>query len=188
MKRLFILPLLVLLFAIPLSAQERYHGDGIDDALRFVPLATAVTLKSCGVESRSDWKHFALNIAISSAISAVTTYTLKHTISSERPDGTDNHSFPSGHTSFAFSGAHLLHKEFGHQSPWISVAGYTVAGITAIDRVRRNRHHWGDVCAGAAIGILSTELSYYLTPRLFPQSKSSQLSFSPTSITLQLNY
>ena len=186
MKRRLAIIFLTLFLPLAMFGQKEYHGDGIDDVLRFVPLASAITLKGCGVESRSQWKPFLLNIAISSGITVATTYTLKHTISSERPDGTDHHSFPSGHTSFAFSGAHLLHKEFGHQSPWISVAGYAVATATALDRIRRNRHHWPDVAAGAAIGILSTELSYYLTPRLFPKASSSRLSLSPTTVTLCL--
>ncbi len=186
MKRSFATILLALFLPLAMFGQKEYHGDGIDDALRFVPLATAITLKTCGVESRSEWKPFLLNIAISSAITAASTYTLKHTISSERPDGTDDHSFPSGHATLAFSGAHLLHKEFGRQSPWISVAGYSVAAVTSIDRIRRNRHHWPDVAAGAAIGILSTELSYYLTPRIFPKASASHLSLSPTTVTLCL--
>ena len=37
-----------------------------------------------------------------------------------------------------------------------------MAALTAADRVRRNRHHWDDVAAGAAIGIGGTMLGYFL--------------------------
>ena len=88
-----------------------------------------------------------------------------------RPDGTDNHSFPSGHTAVAFCGATVLHKEYGKISPWISVAGYAVATATALDRVRRNRHHWGDVAAGAAIGYLSAEAGYWIVDKIMGKKK-----------------
>ena len=32
---------------------KEYHGDGIDDALRFVPLASAFVLKAAGVDGKS---------------------------------------------------------------------------------------------------------------------------------------
>lgn len=160
--------LIIIAFAVlgPLncSAQqyERYHGDGIDECLQYVPLASTYILKAAGVDAQSSWKRLLVNSATSFVVNAGVTYALKHTIHSTRPDGTDDHSFPSGHTSIAFCGAAILHKEFGKVSPWISVAGFTVATVTAVDRVRRNRHHWGDVVAGAAIGILSVEAGYRL--------------------------
>ena len=43
--------------------------------------------------------------------------------------------------------------EYRKVSPWIGVAGYALATGVAVDRIRRNRHHWGDVVAGAAIGV-----------------------------------
>ena len=79
-----------------------------------------------------------------------------------RPDGTDNESFPSGHTSVAFCGATTLMHEYRKVSPWIGVAGYAVATGVAVDRVRRNRHHWEDVVAGAAIGVASAEAGYLI--------------------------
>ena len=172
-----------------LYAQKPYHGDGIDDVLRFVPLAGAITLKTCGVDSRSDWQHFALNAALSTAMTSATTYGLKKVVHSTRPDGTDDDSFPSGHTSIVFSGAHFLHKEFGHHSPWISIAGYTIATATAIDRIRRNRHHWADVGAGAALGILSTEASYCLSSLILPSHQESMtLMMTPTTIHFSLTW
>ena len=110
------------------SAQPKaYHGDGADDVLRFVPVASVFALKVCGVESSSSWKRLVVNTAASIAISSGTTWGLKHLVSEERPDGTDEKSFPSGHTTFAFAGAHQLYKEYGRQSVWIPVAGYAVA-------------------------------------------------------------
>lgn len=158
--------LVVLLFVmcvLPAHAQHKsYHGDGIDDYLRFVPIASVYALKASGVEGASSWKRLLVNTATSCAITVGVTWGLKAAIKDNRPDGTGDDAFPSGHTSFAFAGATILHKEYGKVSPWISVAGYGVAAVTAVDRVRRHRHEWDDVLAGAAIGILATEAGYFL--------------------------
>ena len=43
---------------------------------------------------------------------------LKKVVNEERPDHSDNKSFPSGHAAMAFAAATSLHKEFGKQNPW----------------------------------------------------------------------
>ncbi len=153
---------------------KRYHGDGIDDVLQYTPMATSFLLKAVGVECRSSWEQRLYKSATSFVLCAGSTYILKHSIHKMRPDGTDNMSFPSGHTAVAFCGATVLHKEFGKTSPWISVAGYTVATITAADRIRRNRHHWEDVAAGAAIGFLSAEASYWIVDKITSKCKRNK--------------
>lgn len=169
-------------------AQKEYKGDGPDDYLRLVPLGATVVLKACGVKSRDDWQHLLLNAGVSTLITAATTYTLKNTIHDTRPDGTDRHAFPSGHAAIAFSGAHVLFKEYKDVSPWIGIGGYAVATAVSCDRALRNRHRWDDVAAGAAIGILSTELSYWLGSKLWPNNKENlQVSVTPSSLQLTYN-
>lgn len=150
---------------------KRYHGDGIDDVLQYTPMAASFLLKAAGVKCRSSWEQRLYKSGASFILCSGTTYLLKHSIHKMRPDGTDNRSFPSGHTAIAFSGATVLHKEFGKTSPWFSVAGYTVATITAVDRVRRNRHHWEDVATGAAIGFLSAQASYWIVDKITAKCK-----------------
>ncbi len=150
---------------------KRYHGDGIDDVLQYTPMAASFLLKAAGVKCRSSWEQRLYKSGASFILCSGTTYLLKHSIHKMRPDGTDNRSFPSGHTAIAFSGATVLHKEFGKTSPWISVAGYAVATITAVDRVRRNRHHWEDVATGAAIGFLSAQASYWIVDKITAKCK-----------------
>ena len=123
-------------FAQASTHYKRYHGDGIDDVLEYTPMAASFILKAAGVECRSSWEQRLYKSGASFILCSGTTYLLKHTVHRMRPDGTDNKSFPSGHTAVAFSGATVLHKEFGKTSPWISVAGYAVATVTAVDRVR----------------------------------------------------
>lgn len=161
------------------SAQYKsYKGDGADDILQYVPYASALTMKIAGVDGASSWKRFVVNGGLSFVVSSGITYALKHSIHETRPDGTDNRAFPSGHSSIAFSGATVLHKEYGKVSPLISIAGYGVATFTAIDRIVRHRHEWHDVVAGAGIGILSTKLCYWLGDKL--TGERSRFIVAPT--------
>ena len=105
------------------------------DVLQYAPYASVFVLKTCGVESRDEWKGLALTSAASWVVTAGVGYTLKHFIDEERPDHSDYKSFPSGHAMFAFAGATILHHEFGKVSPWISIAGYGVATVVAVERV-----------------------------------------------------
>lgn len=175
MKKKLIIIALSILMVLPVYSQDkRYHGDGIDDVLRFVPTIAVFGLKACGVEAESTWQRRIGAQVLAFGVNAAVTYSLKHAIHEKRPDGTDNHSFPSGHTSVAFSGATVLMHEYRKVSPWIGVAGYAVATTVAVDRVRRNRHHWGDVMAGAAIGVASTEAGYLLGDWLLGKKKRKQ--------------
>jgi len=80
---------------------------------------------------------------------------LKVTIKEERPDGSDNQSFPSGHASTAFQSASFVRKRYGWQ---YGVPAYVVASYIGYSRIDAEKHYLGDVVAGAAIGIVGAEL------------------------------
>ena len=77
------------------------------------------------------------------------TYALKYGIDKTRPNGDCCESFPSGHTSIAFSGATFLDKRYGHK---IGIPAYIMASFVGYSRVYAEKHYWEDVFAGAAIG------------------------------------
>jgi membrane-associated phospholipid phosphatase len=86
------------------------------------------------------------------ATTLATTYALKLTIDKKRPNG-GSMSFPSGHSSAAFSGASFIQKRYG----WLYGApAYLAASFVGYSRVEADQHYIEDVLAGAAIGILST--------------------------------
>lgn len=175
--------------ATAVNNYKRYHGDGIDNVLQYVPTVAVFGLKMCGVKTETSWKK-RLTVSVASfAVNAGVTYVLKCSIHEKRPDGTDNRSFPSGHTSIAFCGATALMHEYYKVSPWIGVAGYAVATTVAVDRVRRNRHRWGDVVAGAAIGCLSAEAGYLIGNTILGKDKKNDdlsLAVSPVGFELTL--
>lgn len=134
-----------------------------DEVLRFVPAMALVGMKAFGVESRTEkWSELIVRSAASTAIMGLTVESTKRLAGRVRPDGSDNRSFPSGHTAAAFLTASLFAKEYGHLSPWYSVGAYGVATSTAMLRRINDKHWMGDVMAGAGIGILSVELGYAL--------------------------
>ena len=87
------------------------------------------------------------------AASTATTFTLKYTVKRERPDGSNDRSFPSAHTMFAFQGATFIHQRYGFT---YSIAAYLGAVFVGYSRIEADKHYLGDVLAGAAIGSLSS--------------------------------
>ena len=142
----------------------------IDDYTQFFGPVMTVGLKVAGVEGRSDWPRLVTSSLLSYGIMAGFVNGIKYTAKEMRPDGSTANSWPSGHTATSFVGATILHKEYGlTRSPWYSVAGYGVATATGVMRILNNRHWISDVLSGAGIGILSTELGYFVGDVLFKE-------------------
>jgi membrane-associated phospholipid phosphatase len=136
----------------------------IDDYLQYAPTAAVFGLNLAGIEARNNFKDRVIISATSHVLMSAVTRTMKYVIDVRRPNCLNNQSFPSGHTATAFVGAHILYKEYKNTSPWIAVAGYTVATGTGFLRIYNNRHWLSDVLTGAGIGILSAEAGYLLLP------------------------
>ena len=145
----------------------KQYNTHYDDILQYTPGMVMLGMKALGVKGRSSWGRMAVSDAFSIALMASVVNTLKHTVHERRPDGSNSRSFPSGHTATAFMCATMLHKEYGHISPWISIGGYTVATATGVSRILNNKHWISDVMVGAGIGILSTEMGNFLTDLIF---------------------
>ena len=140
-----------------------------DNYSQYLPLAAMFGMKAAGVKSRDSWGRMLVSDAFSAAIMAGVVESIKRTAKEERPDGTDNRSFPSGHTATAFMTATMLTKEYGHLNPWIGIGAYSVAAGTGAMRVANNKHWVSDVLTGAGIGIIATEVGYYLADILFKE-------------------
>lgn len=153
-----------------------------DNFSQYVPAAVMFGMKIAGVKGRSSWKRMLVSDAFSGAIMAGVVNSLKYSTKVMRPDGSNNHSFPSGHTATAFMTATMLTKEYGHVSPWIGIGAYASASATGLMRIANNKHWLSDVLTGAGIGVLSTELGYFLADIIF---KDRGLYYTPQESVLQ---
>ncbi len=142
-----------------------WHGSA-DNYVQFVPAAAAFVMKLTGVKSHDKMTDMLIIYALSNVLEGGIVSATKYLTKRERPDGSNNHSFPSGHTATAFVAAEFLHQEFGDRSVWISVGGYTVALMVGASRILNDKHWVSDVVAGAGIGILSTKAVYWVYPHL----------------------
>lgn len=68
-----------------------------------------------------------------------------------RPDGSNSRSFPSGHTSGAFTLAAVTEVLYG---PWFGIPSFALASLVGVSRIDSNKHVASDVVAGALLGTL----------------------------------
>lgn len=151
----------------------------LDDYMQYSPAALMLGLKAAGVESRSSWSRMLVSDAMACVLMGSVVNTLKRTTKVTRPDGSNNHSFPSGHTATAFMTATMLTKEYGHISPWIGVGAYATATATGLFRMANNKHWLSDVLTGAGIGLLSTEMGYWLGDLIFKDKGLRKTASTP---------
>lgn len=152
----------------------------IDDYLLYVPVAEMYIADVLGVKAKNHWFDQTKYLFISNIISYTITGNLKTIIKKTRPDGLP-YSFPSGHTTIAFTNATVLYNEFKDSSPVLAYSGYAFATTTGAFRMINNKHWLSDVLAGAGIGILVTELVYHFEPfkKFNPFKNSKNVSLYP---------
>tara|TARA_Y100001947_G_scaffold131361_1_gene117291 strand:- start:87 stop:680 length:594 start_codon:yes stop_codon:yes gene_type:complete len=116
-------------------------GDVVLIALPAVTLGTSFIIG----DNEGAWE-FTKGLVLTEAV----TYGLKLGINKQRPDRSNDNSFPSGHTSTVFHSAGYIHRRYGFK---YSIPAYALAGFTAASRIDSKKHDILDVIAGAAIGL-----------------------------------
>ena len=144
--------------ALALGSQPARAGDDtwadISDVSQYVPLAWA----SWRTFHAADWEG-AFQLVAAGVTSVGSADLLKRTINEKRPNYQPGHrkrSFPSGHVANAwFSAAHLQRRYGCYElasSCWRgSAVPYVAAVVTALGRVRADRHYVSEVIASAVI-------------------------------------
>lgn len=136
----------------------------VDSYLQYTPAAAVYVLNAAGVHGRHNLRDRTIILGISAVLTAGSVELVKRTTHEMRPDGSDDLSFPSGHTATAFASAEFLRQEYKDVSPWYGIAGYAAATATGALRMYNNKHWFSDVVAGAGFGILSTKAAYWVYP------------------------
>jgi membrane-associated phospholipid phosphatase len=170
------------------NAKQR--SDDLRALSNFGMLGTAVAVPGRGHPWLSRIKRLLVEEAGVIAASSVTNL-MKRSIARERPDQSDDHGFPSGHSTRAFAYAAMSSRNLdamempdGARMP-LKGLFTTLAAGTAWARVEGERHYPSDVLAGAAVGnfmalfvhdaFLGKDEGASLGVQLDPQSREVQL-------------
>lgn len=138
----------------------------LEDYLQNVPAYSVFALNAIGLKGHNGTVDRIALYGISNTIMSQTVSKLKTWSRKIRPDGSDRRSFPSGHAANAFAAAEFMRLEYKDKSPVYSIVAYGIAATTGAFRIYHNNHWFSDVVAGAGIGILSTNLTYFVYPKI----------------------
>ena len=141
-----------------------------------------------GQSPEHNWPRFIFNTGASVVVAFGAKTALKAMIKEERPDHSDNKSFPSGHAAMAFAAARSIDKEFRKDCIWIPIAGYAAATAVGIERIASDRHHWYDVVAGAAVGYGAAELTWWLSDLCFGKGRNVAVGTSGNTLDVTYNF
>ncbi len=139
-------------------------------------------------EGGHNWPRFIVNTGASMVVAFGAKTALKAMVKEERPDHSDNKSFPSGHAAMAFAAARSIDKEFRKDCIWIPIAGYAAATAIGIERIASKRHHWYDVVAGAGIGFGAAELTWWLSDLCFGKGSNVAVGSSGNTVDVVYNF
>ena len=146
------------------SSSQKGVTVSTDVLLVAMPVATLA-----GVIIEKDWKGLVQG-AYTAAATAGATFILKYSVKEWRPDRSNHHSFPSGHTAVTFATAAFVQRRYGWK---LGIPAYALSTYVGWGRVFSKKHHWWDVLAGAAIGAGS---AYIFTK---PWARDHNLSIGP---------
>ena len=157
---------------------NQFISDASDPLALAIP--AAFFIKGVIAKNQND-KSRGIYLAESFAANVAFTYLLKKAINRKRPGETDptfsvltpasSRSFPSGHTSEAFSLATSLTIAL---PKWYIIApAYTFAGLVGYSRMYLGAHYPSDVIAGALVGSGTAWLSYQFNKKIVQRKKSA---------------
>lgn len=165
------------LVGLPVKAQPAPAPFTPSRAQKGVAISTDVVAIALPVSALTltlverDWKGLLQGVE-TAAVTAAATLILKYSVKEWRPDRSNQHSFPSGHTAATFATAAYLQRRYGW---WYGGPAYALACYTGWGRAFSKKHHWYDVLAGAAIGAGSA----YIFTR--PFARKHDLQVAPVS-------
>jgi membrane-associated phospholipid phosphatase len=147
----------------------------VSDSHTYIIIGTNLTLGAAGFIRHDDgMKNKALEMAVASVATLGITQALKYSINRERPfvkypdilkkTGAGDPSFPSGHTSAAFSAATSL--SLSYPEWYVIVPSYAWAGTVGYSRMHLGAHYPSDVLAGALIGSGTAWLTHVVNRKL----------------------
>jgi membrane-associated phospholipid phosphatase len=163
------------------------RNKSLDPSFKFItnsvsPLSIGAPIAILGVgiiQKDSSLKSKGIFMVEALCVNAFTTTALKLAFKRDRPFVTypfldkqaeaGSYSFPSGHTSTAFTLATSL--SMAYPKWYVVVPSYVYACAAGYSRMHLGVHYPSDVLAGAIVGVGSTVLSHYLQRKICARPK-----------------
>ncbi len=184
------------------SARQRWSpaADCLSDYLMYATAASPLFLVATEPGGREPWTLLVM-YGEAQLINNGLTYLLKTLVARPRPFVTSGdpriplelklekealRSFPSGHTSNAFTAAVYLGSVFERLEPdsaargWVWGGALTAASLTGILRYLAGRHYPTDILAGALLGVTVG----YLVPQIHRRDSLTEPSATPPGLRL----
>jgi membrane-associated phospholipid phosphatase len=137
---------------------------GTDNFLPFVPIAQIYMGPVFGFKPKDNIYNRTVDLAVANTLTLAVVQVTKNLVRYERPDQSNNLSFPSGHSAIAFTTAALLYHQYRDSNMWYATSGFLFATATGVLRIANNKHFAADVITGAGIGLASGLLVSYYNP------------------------
>jgi membrane-associated phospholipid phosphatase len=145
---------MIFLVIMGLDAPSAWANDGVQTAGEVLRIVLPVAVGGLSLY-KQDYDGI-LQLGVSEVIAEGSSLLLQQVIREQRPDKSDDHSFPSDSAAVAFSAASFLQIRYGWN---YGLPAYAMAGFVGYSRVEAKKHHWGDVLAGAVLGWGASEIT-----------------------------
>lgn len=111
-------------------------------------VAIALPLTAAGITLWKDDRVGSAQLVVETILTVGTAYALKNIVHEERPNGSDNQSFPSGTTALAASGSSFMWGRYGWE---YGLPAFMASSFVSYSRVQAREHHWYDTIASSGI-------------------------------------
>jgi len=146
-------------------------------------VAIALPLTAAGLTLYKDDVMGAAQLTVETILTVGTAYALKNIVHEERPNGSDDQSFPSGTSALASSGSSFLWGRYGWE---YGLPAFALSQFVSYSRVQAREHHWYDTLASSG---MAAGYSYILTTPFKKRfGVDTSLSASPHGAFLSFAY
>lgn len=146
----------------PVFGSEKAADDWSDNAKSFLVGEAILSTGYVFFDDPDDPKRWREVVAVggTAGLTYGSTDGMKSLFDRQRPDKSNDRSFPSGHSSTSLAAAEVANRNFCMSKKWPGYINYGIAASVAWGRVEAKKHYPKDVLIGAALGRFVTNFVY----------------------------